>query len=213
MTKAFCSLHLTMASHLHGVTIRQKSEEEQVPSKFAGIDVNSSNIEVAIRPDDEFWTTGAGEKGVTETADRLVDVQPELVVLEAYGRFELPLVGALATAGLPFALVQSWNIREFARAIGRVTRTDKHQAGLLAHFAELVHPEPQVLPAEVLDQLKDLRSRRSELLSMMTSERSRLQSACPSVNRDVQAHLQYLDRALRVNSEHLNRTIRIGRVH
>src|SRR5690242_14537643 len=141
-------------------------------TKFVGVDVKGNNIEVAVRPSGELWTTHVGEDAVDEVADRLLYMRPDLVVLEASGRTELPFAGTLATMGLPFALIPTRNLREFARAIGRTPRTDQLQAGLLAHFAELVHPDPQPLSAEVIQQLNDLRIRRRELSEMLTSERN-----------------------------------------
>jgi len=183
-----------------------------IQGKFVGVDVSGNSIEVAVRPSGELWTAEAGEDGVAQIADRLLFLRPDLVVLEAYGRFELAVAGTLATVGLPFALIPPRNIRDFARAIGRITRGDHHQAGLLAQFAELVHPDPHPLPAEVVQQLHDLRTRRRELTDLLSTERSRLKSASPPVHRDLQNHIQYLERALKLNSENFNRAIRIGKV-
>jgi len=183
-----------------------------IEGKFVGVDISGNSIEVAVRPSGELWTAEAGEDGVAQIADRLLGLRPELVVLEAYGRFELSVAATLATMGLPFALIPPRNIRDFARAIGRAIRSNEHQAGLLAQFAELVHPDPYPLPADVVRQLHDLRARRRELAEMLTSERIRLKSASPAVLREVQTHIQFVERALKVNSEHFNRAIRFGRV-
>ncbi len=150
--------------------------------KFAGVDADGNSIEVAIRPTGELWTIRTGEDGIFEVADRLDRLQPELVVLEAYGRFELAVAGTIATMGLPFALISPRNIRDFARAIGRAPHTDHQHAGLLAQFAELVHPEPYPVSSETVQQLNDLRTRRLELSTMVAADRSRLpiRIACSS---------------------------------
>lgn len=179
-----------------------------VQGTFVGVDVSASNIAVAVRPMGEFWTAESGDRGVNEVAVRLRGLKPELVVLEACGRQELPVAAALATAGLPFALVSSRNIREFARVVGRVT----NHAGLLAQFAELVHPDPYALPNEVVQQLHELRSRRHDLLEMLASERGRVETSSIVVHRDLQNHIQFLDRALKLNGEQFNSAIRSRRI-
>ena len=176
--------------------------------RFAGVDVTQSFIEVAVRPTGEVWTANSDESGITEIADKLEYIGPELVVLEASGRFELPVAGTLATAGLPFALVPPRSVREFARAIGRMTRMDKSQAGLLAHFAELVRPEPRPLSEEVIQQLKDIRTRRGQVLEILVLERGRLHTAPTVLQRDIQNHLQFLERNISNLEDQLNRTIR-----
>jgi transposase len=181
-------------------------------AKFVGVDVKGNSIEVAVRPTDELWTAHAGDEGVAEVADRLNSLRPELVVLEARGRWELPVAGALAMMGLPFAMIPPNSIRDFARALGRTRRDDQLQAGLLARFAELVHPDPQNVPTEVVQHLTELQNRRRELLEMLTLERTRLNPASPVINKDVQSHLQFLEKALAFMSEQYNRTVRLGRV-
>src|SRR5687767_10799824 len=104
-------------------------------AKFVGVDIKGNSIEVAVRPTDELWTAKTTDDGVAEVADKLLFIRPELVVLEARGGSELPVAGALATNGLPFAMVPSNNLRNFARALGRTKRDDQLQAALLARFA------------------------------------------------------------------------------
>jgi transposase len=179
--------------------------------KFVGVEASGKSIEVAVRPTGETWTTKAGEEGAIEIADRLVIVQPDLVVLEAYGRFELPVAGALASSRLPFALVSPRNVRDFARVIGKVTR-EPHDAELLAHFAEMVRPDPQTMSEQVMQQLEELKARRRELSEMLGSERNRARTGSPTTAKDVQLHIQFLERAIKLNSEHFNRIVRLGRL-
>jgi transposase len=149
---------------------------------------------------------------MAETADKLRYLRPELVVLEANGTFELPVAGTFATEGLPFALVHPRTVRDFARAIGRMTRTEKSQAGLLAYFAELVRPEIRTLPTEVVQQLRDMRKRRHDIAQMVALERSRLNGAVTVVQKDLQAHLQFLEKSLQVLDDQVNRTIRYSTI-
>jgi transposase len=177
-------------------------------NKYVGVEVTANSIEVAVRPTGELWTTQVCDEGVAEVADRLLFLQPELILLQDYGQPELTVAGVLASVGLPFALVPPRSIRDFARAIGRVARD--RQAGLLAQFAELVHPEPQSIPEEVLQQLHDLQTRRRELVDFLSNERNRSKTSSATVSKDVQSHIQYLERALKLNSEQFKRVVRVG---
>ncbi len=110
-------------------------------ARFVGLDAGRDGIEAWIRPTGEVWKMDAGEAGMTRAAETLSRLHPQLVVMQANGNFELPMAGILVTFGLPVALVQPRNVRDFARAIGRSSRTEQRQAGLLAQFAELVQPD------------------------------------------------------------------------
>src|SRR5438067_168733 len=110
---------------------------------FVGLDINRNGIQAMVRPTGEQWASAIDDSGISETAERLSAVHPEVIVMEAQGGLELPVAGMLATAGLPLALVSPRSVRDFARAIGR-SRSDYDHAELLAHFAELVRPETPV---------------------------------------------------------------------
>jgi transposase len=183
-----------------------------VDSKFVGVDASRDSIEASVLPTGEFWRVGASEAGMTEIAGRLSCLQPELVVMQANGSAELPLAGILATAGLPFAFVQPRNVREFARAIGRLGRSAQGQAGLLAHFAELVRPDAWTLSEESIQQLKDLRLRRQEIHQMIANERERAVDAPAILMKDLQQHIQYLERAVISLDLQFARTIRVSRI-
>jgi transposase len=179
-----------------------------VDAQFVGLNATSETIEVAIRPTGEVWKTHFAEEGITETANKLKSLQPKLVVMEAAGTFELPLAGVFATCGLPFAMVNPRNVREFARAVGRISRADYTQADLLAYFGELVHPEPRPLPDEVIEKLKGIRTRRDNVFQMLLLEKSRLIEASPSVRRDIQRHLDFLEQSIATLSKDFNHTVR-----
>jgi transposase len=175
---------------------------------FVGLDISRSAIQISVRPSGEHWTTAVDDGGINEAAAKLRDIHPNLVVMEAHGGPELPLAGTLASIGLPFALVSPRSIREFAKAIGRTRRDPADQAGLLAHFAELVRPEVRKVPAEVVRQLKILRARRVEVLKMLDLERSRLEAELLFIQRDVRNHIFFLEKSVVAIDEEISRTIR-----
>ena len=127
---------------------------------------------------------------------RLRALRPALVVLEATGGRELPVAAALATAGLAVAVVNPRQVRDFARAIGQLAKTDALDAQVLARFAEVVHPTPRPLPDAQAQELSALLARRRQLIGMRTAERQRLDTATPAVRPHIQAHIAWLEEEL-----------------
>jgi transposase len=164
------------------------------PQVFVGIDVSKTQLDVALRPMDDHWHVSNDELGITSLVARLQAVQPTLVVLEATGGLEVPVIGALAEAGLPVVVVHPRHARELAKATGRLAKTDPLDAQGLAHFAEAVRPTPRPLPEAQAQALSALLTRRRPLVQMLTAERRRLQSAPQRMRADIQAHIAWLER-------------------
>ena len=179
-----------------------------VDSQFVGLNATSVTIEVAIRPTGEMWKTHFGDESIVEIADKLKCLQPKLVVMEAAGGFELPVAGVFATYGLPFALVNPRSVREFARAVGKVSRFDYTQPGLLALFGETVAPEPRPLSDKLIGKLRELRARRDDVLQMLLLERSRLREGPPGLRKDIQRHITFLEQSIDTLGQEFNRTVR-----
>jgi len=174
---------------------------------FVGLDVNRTNIEISVRPTGESWSGAVDDSGISAAAKKLQDLHPDLVVMEAHGGPELPVAGTLASAGLPFAMISPRSIREFSRAIGGI-RQDRNQAGLLAHYAELVRPEVRRVSPELVHHLQSLRSRRLEILSMIELEQDRLSSATNSIHKDIRNHLHFLERSVAMIDDEISRSVR-----
>lgn len=174
---------------------------------FVGLDVNKSNIQISVRPTGESWTSTVDETGITAAAEKIQDIHPNLVVMEAHGGPELPLAGTLASAGLPFAMISPRSIRDFARVIGGIR--DRNQAGLLAHYAELVRPEVRKVSPELVQHLQQLRSRRLDILSMLALEQHRLRDATNSVLKDLRNHIHYLEKSVAGIDDEISRAVRI----
>ena len=113
---------------------------------FVGIDVSKATLDVAVLPTGEAWTSPNDPDGIADLAARVAVLGPALVVLEATGRYEAACAAALATAGVPVAVVNPRQARDFAKATGRLAKTDALDAAVLARFAEAVRPEPRPLP-------------------------------------------------------------------
>jgi transposase len=181
-------------------------------ARYVGLDAARDGIEAWVRPTGEVWKMDTGDDGMMQVAETLSRLNPQLVVMQANGNFELPMAGILVTFGLPVALVQPRNIRDFARAIGKPSRTEKRQAGLLAQFAELVQPDASPMPEEQIEELRQLRGRRQEILQMMAGERSRAGHALPALEKDIQAHVQFLERNLASIDAQFSRRVRASKI-
>src|SRR3954449_2579097 len=174
----------------------QRSRVMDKPLTFVGIDVSKHRLDVHARPSGESLTVDHDESGAAALVERLAALAPALVVLEATGGLEVRLAAALAAAGLPVAIVNPRRVRAFARATGRLAKTDRLDAETIARFAEAVRPPVRPLPDEVTRQLGALVARRRQLLEMLVAERNRRHAADPSMHEGIDAHLRWLGEAL-----------------
>jgi transposase len=175
---------------------------------FVGIDVAKHRLEVHVRPAGEGFALDHGEEEVAALVARLAALEPMLVVLEATGGLEVRLAAALAAAGLPVAVVNPRQVRAFARATGRLAKTDRLDARAIAHFAEAVRPPVRPLPDEATRHLGALVARRRQLLEMLVAERNRRQAAAPALHGRIDAHLRWLEEALAEIERDLDAAVR-----
>jgi transposase len=180
--------------------------------RYVGLDAGRDTIEASVRPTGEVWRLDTCEASMTQMAENISRIQPQLVVMQANGNFELPLAGILVTFGLPVALVQPRNVRDFARAIGKSSLEHRPQSGILAQFAELVQPESTPMPDDQIEELKQLRERRREIRQMIAEERGRISIAVPAVEKDIQSHIQFLERGLALLDAQFSRKVRVSRI-
>ncbi|GAC1400142.1 MAG: IS110 family transposase [Chloroflexota bacterium] len=158
-----------------------------------GIDVAKNKLDIAVRPSADQWVAPQTEEGLSTLVGRLTALEPELVVLEATGGYEVAVAAALATAGVPVAVVNPRQVRAFARGIGQLAKTDALDAAVLARFAEVVHPTPRPLPAAPAQDLSALVARRRQLVAMLVAERQRLDTALVAVRPTISRHIRFLE--------------------
>jgi transposase len=175
---------------------------------FVGIDVSKDRLDVAARPSGESWQVANTEFGIATLVKRLAKLRPTLVVLEATGRLESAAVSALAVAGIPLAIVNPRQVRDFARSTGKLAKTDKLDAQLLARFADAVRPEPRPLPDETQQRIEALLVRRRQLLGMVTAERNRRRRAPTLTRAEIDEHIAWLQVRVEAIEDELNKTIR-----
>lgn len=179
------------------------------PTKvYVGIDVAKSRLDVAVWPTGERRTIANDTTDIDKLTTWLQAQQPCLIVLEATGGYERAVLASLGTAGLPVAAVNPRQVRDFARAIGRLAKTDTLDAEVLSRFAEAVRPLPRPLPDAQADLLRALVTRRRQVVEMLTAERQRLASAQPPVQGLIQAHIAGLKQELAHLEKELDRTLR-----
>jgi len=176
---------------------------------FVGIDVAKDRLDIHVRPSGESFTVARDGEGLVVLVDRLKQIAPALVVLEATGGFEITVAAAVGSAGLPLAVVNPRQIRDFARATGKLAKTDALDAAAIAHFAQAVHPEPRPLPDAQAQELGELVARRRQVIEMMVAERNRarlLQSK--RLKKRIDQHLATLQKELTEIETDLDDTIR-----
>lgn len=165
-------------------------------TSYVGIDIAKAQLDIAVRPSGEQWVAPHDDAGLNALVERLRGVQPALTVVEATGGREIPLVTALATAGLAVAVVNPRQVRDFAKAIGQLAKTDALDAQVLARFAEAVRPEPRPLADALAQELSALLTRRRQLIAMRMAERQRLDTAPLPLQRRIQRHITFLEQEL-----------------
>ena len=177
-------------------------------AQFVGIDVSKAQLDVAVRPSGETWTVAHDEAGLSGLVARLRTLAPALIVVEATGGWEVALVGALAAALLPVAVVNPRQVRDFARSTGTLAKTDRLDAQSLAHFAEALRPQPRPLPNAQAQELSALLQRRRQLVEMLTAEKNRLPLAARRVRPQLQAHIAWLQQQIAQFDDDLRELVR-----
>ena len=167
--------------------------EQSAEQVFVGIDVAQDWLEVAVRPGRPGWRVRNTPDGVADLAEQLRVLQPTLVVLEGTGGLERMVLGALGAAGVPAAAVNPRQARDVARARGKLAKTDRIDAAALAHFADAIRPAPRPLSEEQVEALRDLVSRRRQLVDLRAGEHNRLGRASALARTSVVEHIVWLD--------------------
>lgn len=172
-----------------------------------GIDVSKAQLDVEIRPSGEKQSFANDKVGNKALVKWLAKIAPTLIVLEATGGYERQVTRALVSADLPAVVVNPRQVRDFAKATGQLAKTDSIDAGVLAHFAEVIRPELRPLPDAVTLELRALTSRRRQFLEMIAAENNRLEMTSKAVRKSINAHVGYLEQALERINQELDRAI------
>jgi len=164
---------------------------------WIGIDVSKRCLDVCVRPSMQQFQETNTEKGIAALVKRVREIEPALVVLEATAGMEAMVAAALAAEHVSVAVVNPRQVRSFARATGKLAKTDSIDASVLAHFAEAVRPQVRPLPDTQAKELSELVGRRRQLVEMIVAEKARLAGICGVALDDIKAHIAWLEKRLK----------------
>ncbi len=189
------------------------AKPEQEKTSVVGVDVSKRTLDVCILPGEgssegESFVADNDQEGVDRILSRLEGESPELVVMEATGRYERLAASSIAAAGIPVAVVNPRQARDFAKAMGRLAKTDRIDAFVLARFAEAMKPEASIIPDGEAAALQGILARRRQLVEMLVSEKNRLQMAQgKALARRIRAHIEWLGKEIERTDGDLDRAI------
>lgn len=164
---------------------------------YVGIDISKAFLDIAIYPEREVWREPYDQAGMKRLKDRLVRLKPERVVMEATGGLETQLCSYLVGYHLPVVIVNPRQVRDFARSMGQLAKTDRLDALVIARFGEAIKPPLQALKTEEEQLLSALLARRNQLIEMVISEKNRMSLAPTIVAKEISRHIVWLKKRIR----------------
>ena len=185
-------LFRTIAWDKEPVSTRKENRDMDKKLVVAGIDVSKDKLDVAIRPLNTSFTESYTTQGIEKISQKLQKLAVDLVVIEATGGLERKLSIALFDASLPVVVVNPRQVRDFAKATGRLAKTDRIDADIIAHFGEAIKPEIRPLKDEQQRELTDMLTRRRQLVDMRKMEKQRLLSISEPIKDDILVHIKWL---------------------
>lgn len=183
---------------------------------FVGIDVSKDRLDVAVHGGTEKWQFGRDEKGISQLIEQLRGLPGpiELVVLEATGGLERDVAASLAVAKLPAAVVNPKQVRDFAKATGKLAKTDGIDAAILAHFGEAIRPVVQVIGDELSQALEARITRRNQLIQMFVAEKNRRamlvvqRTGSTAMAKSIEVHILWLEMQIAELDQDVDKLIR-----
>lgn len=182
---------------------------KNITEVFVGIDVSKATLDIALDTGEPGFQITYDSKSVDQLIERLHLAKPTLIVLEATGGLEVQVASAMAAKELPVSVVNPRQVRDFAKATGRLAKTDKVDAEVLAAFAKAIRPQIRPMKDEDTRALDDLVDRRRQLIAMRVQETQRLGTASTKVmQKSLKEHIKWLDRRITGVDSDLNRRLR-----
>ncbi len=172
---------------------------------YVGIDISRSTLDIAVYGDDKLRQFKNNPDDIKKICSLMNKIQPALIVFESTGGYEMPLYIALNQAGLPAAPVNPRQVRDFARATGKLAKTDALDARIIARFASAIRPMPHKIPES--QEIKEIVARRNQLVQMIVAEKNRLHNTHGKIGERIQAHIQWLEEELDSINKELSQAI------
>jgi len=174
---------------------------------YVGVDISKENLDLAIIDSNQQWRFGNSPAGIKLAIKTIQAVKPALVIFEATGGLEVPFWAALSETGIDAASINPRQIRDFARAKGRLAKTDRIDAQVIAQYGRAMQPRSQPFPET--EGLKEVMARRHQLVEMISAEKSRLKTARKAdVKEDIQEHITWMEARLSKVEKELRKAIR-----
>jgi|SRR5215510_2310494 len=176
---------------------------------FIGIDVAKKFLEIGVHQSDYHFRCPNDPKNFPALIAELIPLRPARIVLEATGGLERALLQALHGVGLPVVVVNPRQVRDFAKALGLLAKTDRLDARVIAHFAAAIQPPVRPVKAQQETELDALMGRRTQLSDMLTQEKNRRGSAATKATReDIDEHIEWLEERLQELDEKLKEQLK-----
>jgi len=172
-----------------------------------GIDTSQSALDIYVRPGDHFQSFENTDKGVKAAIRFIKPFKPTRVLIEATGRLEMGFFCAADKAGLPVCVCNPVQVRQFAKATGRLAKTDKLDAADIAHFGEALKPEPTTLKPKEIRHISDLLTVRSQCLEMSTMQKNRLKRMPANVHKPIRGVLNSIHKEITLIDRQLDKLI------
>jgi len=164
---------------------------------YVGIDVSMKHLDVCVKSTGEYFRVENNAGGYREIKKRLSAYPPCLLIAEASGGYERGLVQGMQNLGFDIAVVNPRQVRDFAKALGRLAKTDKIDACVIAHFGEVIQPKATVRVDKASQALSDYQERRRQLVDMLTMEKNRYAKSGESVHKQIKKTLDFLEKQLK----------------
>ncbi len=175
---------------------------------FIGIDVCKSFLDVNVLPAEQSMRFANTESGIDQLVKLIKDVEPVLIVLESTGGLETLAVSILSAKQYPVVAVNPRQVRDFAKASGKLAKTDKIDAAVIAEFGRALRPAVRPLKDEQTQLLSALNARRKQIVDMLVAETNRLQRAPMPNRKNIRAHIRWLKKNLEDINKDIRKTIR-----
>ncbi len=170
--------------------------KKEISELFIGIDICKDRLDITNDSNSETWSESNNDSGVSSLVDRLTSLEPSLIVMEATGGLETLLYSALVAAGLAAVVINPRQARDFAKALGKLAKTDAIDAWVLARFGASIRPEVRPMKDGKTQKLTALVARRRQLLGMRAAEKTRLRQAAKWTRKDIKSLIKVLDKRL-----------------
>ena len=178
--------------------------EEEV---YVGVDIAKNTLDLAVSNSKETSQFKNDHEGITSAVRYIAGLKPARIILEATGKYEIPLAAELQANRLPVVIVNPRQVRDFAKATGVLAKTDSIDAKILALFGLQIKPEIRLLPDAQAREMSSLLARRRQLIEMLTAENNRLLQADISVRPGIKIHIKWLEEAISAINDALDRQI------